>query len=248
VSYRVKLNIFEGPLDLLLHLVKKNEVEPSNIPVAIITDQYLAYLDLMQQLDLDVAGEYLVMAATLLHLKSRTLLPGDEVNEEEEGEDPRAELARQLLEYQRFKEAADLLNRRDLMDRDVFARTPLQDEMDTETEVLCDVSLGDLLDALQEVLKRAAPEIVHEVILEQVSLREQLCFVLDTLREQGTVVFIDLFPVGVTRLQILVTFLAVLELVRTRMVHLHQEELFGPIVMNLAVSADAPLPESLEQL
>ena len=248
MSYRIKLDIFEGPLDLLLHLVKKNEVELSDIPVATITDQYLAYLGLLQQLDLDVAGEYLVMAATLLHLKSRLLLPGEETSEEEEGEDPRAELARQLLEYQRFKEAAEMLTRRDLLDRDVFTRAPLQDETDTEPDIVYDVSLGDLLDALQDVLKRAAPEVVHEVILEQVSLREQLCFVLDMLRERTAVVFTDLFPSGVRRLQILVTFLAVLELVRTRMVQIHQEEHFGPIVLTLAVSADAPLPESLEQL
>ncbi len=248
MSYRIKLDIFEGPLDLLLHLVKKNEVELSDIPVATITDQYLAYLGLLQQLDLDVAGEYLVMAATLLHLKSRLLLPGEETSEEEEGEDPRAELARQLLEYQRFKEAAEMLNRRDLLDRDVFARAPLPDETDPEQDVVYDVSLGDLLDALQDVLKRAAPEVVHEVILERVSLRAQLCFVLDLLRERTAVVFTDLFPSGVTRLQILVTFLAVLELVRTRMVQIHQAEHFGPIVLTLAVSADAPLPESLEQL
>ena len=248
MSYRIKLDIFEGPLDLLLHLVKKNEVELSDIPVATITDQYLAYLGLLQQLDLDVAGEYLVMAATLLHLKSRLLLPGEETSEEEEGEDPRAELARQLLEYQRFKEAAEMLNRRDLLDRDVFARAPLPDETDPEQDVVYDVSLGDLLDALQDVLKRAAPEVVHEVILERVSLRAQLCFVLDMLRERTAVVFTDLFPSGVTRLQILVTFLAVLELVRTRMVQIHQAEHFGPIVLTLAVSADAPLPESLEQL
>jgi segregation and condensation protein A len=248
MSYRVKLDIFEGPLDLLLHLVKKNEVEIADIPVATITDQYLAYLDLLQQLDLDVAGEYLVMAATLLHLKSRLLLPGDEISDEEEGEDPRAELVRQLLEYQRFKEAADLLNQRDLLERDVFVRAPLLDETETEADVVYDVSLGDLLDALQEVLKRAAPEVVHQVILEQVSLRDQLCLVLDTLRERTQALFSDLFPPGATRLQILVTFLSILELVRTRMIHLHQEELFGPIVINLAVSADAPLPESLEQL
>ncbi len=248
MSYRVKLDIFEGPLDLLLHLVKKNEVEVSDIPVATVTDQYLAYLDLLQQLDLDVAGEYLVMAATLLHLKSRLLLPGDETTDEEEGEDPRAELVRQLLEYQRFKEAADLLNRHDLLERDVFVRAPLLDETDTEADAVYDVSFGDLLDALQEVLKRAAPEVVHQVILEQVSLREQLCFVLETLRERTEAVFSDLFPPGAMRLQILVTFLAILELVRTCMIHLRQEELFGPIVINLAVSADAPLPDSLEQL
>jgi segregation and condensation protein A len=248
MSYRVKLDIFEGPLDLLLHLVKKNEVDLSDIPVATITDQYLAYLELLQQLDLDVAGEYLVMAATLLHIKSRMLLPAGEAGEDEEGEDPRAELARQLLEYRRFKEAAESLNRRAILERDVFARAPLRDETDTEQDLVYDVSLGDLLDALQEVIKRAAPETVHQVILEQVSLREQLCFILDTLREKTEALFTDLFPVGVTRLQILVTFLALLELVRLRMVQVHQEERFGPIMLTLAVSADAPLPESIEQL
>lgn len=248
MSYRVKLDIFEGPLDLLLHLVKKNEVELSDIPLATITDQYLAYLALLQQLDLDVAGEYLVMAATLLHLKSRLLLPGDAAAEEDEGEDPRAELVRQLLEYQRFKEAADSLNRRDLLDRDVFARTPARDEDEAEQDLIYDVSLGDLLDALQGVLQRAAPEVAHEVILEQVSLRERLCAVLDILRERTYMLFTELFPGGETRLHILTTFLALLELVRTRMVRIRQEESFGPIVLTLAVSADAPLPESLEQL
>ena len=150
-AYRVKLVGFEGPLDLLLHLVKKNEVDPSNIPVATITDQYLAYLELMQQLDLDVAGEYLVMAATLLHLKSRLLLPVDETAEDEDGEDPRAELTRQLLEYQRFKEAAEMLGRRDLLERDVFARPPMRDDTEVEGDAMYDVSLGELLDALQDV-------------------------------------------------------------------------------------------------
>jgi segregation and condensation protein A len=228
--------------------VKKNEVDLSDIPVATMTDQYLAYLDLMQQLDLDVAGEYLVMAATLLHLKSRLLLPVDENAEDEEGEDPRAELARQLLEYQRFKEAAEMLARRDLLERDVFARAPTPDDTEIEGEVLYDVSLGDLLDALQDVLKRAAPEVVHQVILEQVSLRDRLVGILDTLRERREMLFTEVFPPGSTRLQILMTFLALLELVRTHMVHVRQEERFGPITMALAVSADAPLPEALERL
>jgi segregation and condensation protein A len=246
--YRVKLDVFEGPLDLLLHLVKKDEVDLTDIPIAKITDQYMGYLELFQQLDLDIAGEYLVMAATLLHLKSRTLLPGDETPEEEEGDDPRAELVRQLLEYQRFKEAADMLHRRDLLDRDVFARDPAREENDSDQDVVYDVSLGDLLDALQDVLKRAAPEIVHEVVLEQISLRERICFILDALRERQTMMFTDLFPIGSTRLQILTTFLGLLELVRTRMVHILQEQQFGPITLSLAVEADAPLPESLEQL
>jgi segregation and condensation protein A len=246
--YRVKLDVFEGPLDLLLHLVKKDEVDLTDIPIAKITDQYMGYLELFQQLDLDVAGEYLVMAATLLHLKSRTLLPGDETPEEEEGDDPRAELVRQLLEYQRFKEAAEMLNRRDLLDRDVFGRDPAREENESDQDVVYDVSLGDLLDALQDVLKRAAPEVVHEVVLEQISLRERICFILDVLRERQTMMFTDLFPIGSTRLQILTTFLGLLELVRTRMVHILQEQQFGPITLSLAVDADTPLPESLEQI
>lgn len=248
MPYRVKLDIFEGPLDLLLHLVKKDEVDLTDIPIAKITDQYMGYLELFQQLDLDIAGEYLVMAATLLHLKSRALLPGDETPEEEEGDDPRAELVRQLLEYQRFKEAAGMLNRRDLLDRDVFARDPTRDEGDLEQDVVYDVALGDLLDALQDVLKRAAPGVVHEVVLEQISLRERICFILDALRERQTMMFTELFPVGSTRLQILTTFLGLLELVRTRMVRILQEQHFGPITLSLAVAADAPLPESLEQI
>lgn len=248
VFYRVKLDVFEGPLDLLLHLVKKEEVDLSNIPITKITDQYLGYLELFQQLDLDIAGEYLVMAATLLHLKSRLLLPAEDTLEEDEGEDPRAELVRQLLEYQRFKEAADMLHRRDLLARDVFARDPARDEHETDQDVVYDVALGDLLGALQDVLKRAAPEVVHEVVLEQISLRERICFILDTLRERSEVLFTELFPEDSTRLQILTTFLGLLELVRTRIVRVRQEAQFGPITLALAVSADTPLPDFLEQL
>lgn len=246
--YRVKLDVFEGPLDLLLHLVKKDEVDLSDIPVAKITDQYMGYLELFQQFDLDVAGEYLVMAATLLHLKSRMLLPEDEMAEDEEGADPRTDLVHQLLEYQRFKDAAELLHRRDLLARDVFARDPARDDSDTETDLVYDVSLGDLLDALQAVLKRAAPEVVHEVVLEQISLRERACFILDTLRERGDVSFTELFPLDATRLQMLTTFLGLLELVRMHMILVQQDERFGPISLSLAVSADTPLPEALERL
>ncbi len=264
MSYRVRLDIFEGPLDLLLHLVKKNEVDLSDIPVATITDQYLGYLDLLHQLDLDLAGEYLVMAATLLHLKSRLLLPTHETAEEEAGPDPREELARQLLEYQRFQEAAVGLGRRPLLGRDVFTRRPLptedqakhvhdvsrkRDNRSSQEEITFPtVGLGDLLDALQEALKKAEPELVHEIVLEQISLRERVGLVLDLLRERGRISFTELFAADTTRLQILVTFLASLELVRSRVIDVHQTAPFGPIVLSLAVSPDAPLPPGLEQL
>lgn len=245
MSYRVRLEVFEGPLDLLLHLVKKNELKLSDIPVASITDQYLGYLDLLQQLDLGLAGEYLVMAATLLHLKSRLLLPTQEAVEEDGGPDPRAELARQLLEYQRFKEAAATLDRKLLLGRDVFTRPPLPSP--AQPEHIHAVGLGDLLDALRDMLKKAEPELVHEIVLEQVSLRERVGVVLDLLRERGRITFIELFSADTTRLQILVTFLASLELVRSRMIDMQQTVPFGPILLSLAVSPDTPLPPSLEQ-
>jgi len=234
---QVKLDIFEGPLDLLLHLVKKNEVEVADIPVATITDQYLAYLELLHELDLDVAGEYLVMAATLLHLKSRALLPEEE-REEEEGEDPRARLVQQLLEYRRYREAAEELARREMLERDVFVRPPAPGENEDEGEILLDVSLGSLLDALQEVLERTATGAVHTIVPEEVSLTECLCAVVDKLRAEGEMFFFDLFPQDTPRLRILVTFLALLELVRTRMVRIRQAELFGPIRMSLAVPVE----------
>ena len=245
MSYRVRLEVFEGPLDLLLHLVKKNELKLSDIPVASITDQYLGYLDLLQQLDLGLAGEYLVMAATLLHLKSRLLLPTQEAVEEDGGPDPRAELARQLLEYQRFKEAAATLDRKLLLGRDVFTRPPLPSP--AQPEHIHAVGLGDLLDALRDMLKKAEPELVHEIVLEQVSLRERVGVVLDLLRERGRITFIELFSADTTRLQTLVTFLASLELVRSRMIDMQQAVPFGPILLSLAVSPDTPLPPSLEQ-
>jgi len=242
---KVKLDLFEGPLDLLLHLVKKNEMEVAGIPIATITDQYLAYLDLLHELNLDVAGEYLVMAATLLHIKSRTLLPGEE-QEEEEGEDPRAQLVQQLLEYQRYREAAEALARREMLERDVFARPPTDGESEDREEILLDVSLGSLLDALQEVLKRTTTDATHTIALEEVSLTECLCAVVDELRAKGEMFFFDLFPQGTPRLRILVTFLALLELVRTRMVQIRQEELFGSVRISLAVPAEEiTLPEGL---
>ena len=247
--YRVRLDVFEGPLDLLLHLVKKNEVELPDIPIAEITDQYLAYLDLLRQLDLDVAGEYLVMAATLLHLKSRLLLPAEETPEEEEqGEDPREDLARQLLEYQRFKEAADGLLCRDLLDRDVFTRTPEETAPGLREDAAYNLTLGDLLDALHDVITRAQSAQAQRVELERISLRDRVYAVLDTVRARGSVRLDELFTRDASRLEVVVTLLAVLELAKTRMVRLEQAARFGPIVARLAVSPQEPLPPALEHL
>jgi len=244
MSTSVKLEVFEGPLDLLLHLIKKNEVSITDIPIATITEQYLATLELMQGLSLDVAGEFLVMAATLIHIKSRMLLPpGEEEDEEEEGGDPREELMRRLLEYQRFKEAAEELEHRDILKRDVFARGPELPD-DIEPGGFEGVSLFDLISALRQVLERFPEERVHEVTLERISVREKMSFLLDDLHRRGKVVFQSLFEAAASRLEIIVTFLAMLELVKIRAVRVAQGERDGPIVLELA----APLEDIQERM
>lgn len=239
MTTKVQLEIFEGPLDLLLHLIKKNEVSISDIPIATITEQYLATLELMQHLNLDVAGEFLVMAATLMHIKSRMLLPaGDDEEDEEEGDDPRAELMRQLLEYQRFKEAAEELERREILRRDVFVRSAEPPE-ESETVGFDEVSLFDLLSALRRVLERFPKDDFHEVTLERISLREKMQGLLSQLHQKGKVIFQSFFESASSRLEVVVTFLAMLELVRIRAIRVTQEERVGPILLELA----APLED-----
>jgi len=240
----VKLEIFEGPLDLLLHLIKKNEVSITDIPIATITEQYLATIELMQSLNLDVAGEFLVMAATLIHIKSRMLLPpGEEEDEEEEGGDPREELARRLLEYQRFKEAAEELEKRDVLKRDVFVR-PAEVPEEVEPGGFEGVSLFDLISALRHVLERFPKERIHEVTLERITVREKMNFLLDDLHRRGKIIFQSLFETAASRLEVVVTFLAMLELVKIRAIRILQEEKEGPIAIELA----APLEDIQEKI
>ncbi|MBI3060337.1 MAG: segregation/condensation protein A [Deltaproteobacteria bacterium] len=236
MSARVQLEVFEGPLDLLLHLIKKNELSITDIPIATITEQYLSTLELMQGLNLDVAGEFLVMAATLIHIKSRMLLPpGENEDEEEEEGDPREELIRRLLEYQRFKEAAEELERRELLSRDVFVRRSEAPE-EAGTVGFESLSLFDLLSALRHVLERFPEERIHEVTLDTISVREKMSFLLDELRRRGKVIFQSLFETATSRLEVVVTFLAMLELVKIRAIRVWQEERIGPVVIELATA------------
>jgi segregation and condensation protein A len=238
VSFKVQLDIFEGPLDLLLHLIKKNEVTITEIPIATITEQYLATLELMQSLNLNVAGEFLVMAATLVHLKSKTLLPPEEGEPEEEEEDSAEGLVRQLLEYQRFKEAAESLQSREILRRDVFTRkpeTPIE-EGAVELETL---SIFDLLSALRKVLAELPKGGMHQVVLETISVRDKMSFILDLLHRQGETSFQSLFESAGSRLEVVVMFLAMLELVKMRAIRIRQEAHAEPIVLELA----APLEE-----
>jgi segregation and condensation protein A len=239
VTTRVQLEIFEGPLDLLLHLIKKNEVSITDIPIATITEQYLATLEVMQTFNLDVAGEFLVMAATLIHIKSRMLLPmaDDEDDEEEEGTDPREELVRRLLEYQRFKDAADQLERRELLTRDVFVRSVAPAE-EIPAPGFREVSVFELLTALKRVLDRLPKDVVHEVMLEKITVREKMTLLLDHLRTQGKILFDSLFAEVTTRMDVVVTFLAMLELVKVRAIRIFQEEATGPIQIEAAAGIE----------
>ncbi len=229
-TYTVRLEMFEGPLDLLLHLIQKNEVDIFNIPMALITEQYLEMLNVMKVLNLDIAGEYLLMASTLLHIKSKMLLPTPSEEEEEEGEDPRAELVRRLLEYQKYKEASAELERRPMLDRDVFIRLVLADEEQPREEERIEVNLFELLDAFRQVLERAKPEAFHEVILDRVSVEEKVQDILSVLqREKRSIAFHLLFPEQATRRVIIVTFLAILELVKMKLIRIFQSALFETI-------------------
>ena len=236
MAVHVQLQIYEGPLDLLLHLIKQNELSIADIPIASITEQYLEALELMQGLNLDVSGEYLVMAATLLHIKSKTLLPPDEEDEDDDDEpgDTKEELIRRLLEYERFKNAARELEDRDILNRDVFVR---QDRSERVTDVSFEqLSVFDLMSALQRVLERYPGPSVHTVVQETVSVRERMTYILDELHHRPSVLFQELFDSARSRMDVVVTFLALLELIRIRAVHAVQKDRLGPIVMEPMLS------------
>ena len=192
MAYKVTLDIFEGPLDLLLYLIKKNEVDIYDIPIAVITDQYLEYLDLMKALNLDVVGEFLVMASTLTAIKSRMLLPPSEDEEEGDEEiDPRAELMEHLLEYQRYKEAAHQLKDRDLLEKDIFTRIQSEEQslqVDKDTAVI-EVNLFDLVDALRKVIERKdlAGDFM-EVTVEKISVKDKMVEILEKLKENQQII------------------------------------------------------------
>ncbi len=232
----VRLAVFEGPLDLLLHLIKRNEVQITDIPIATITDQYLALLEELPELNLDGAGEYLVMAATLTYIKSRMLLPAAEDDEPEE--DPRAELVQQLVEYQRFREVAVALGERPVLARDVFTTGGESHDVVPGADAVPpvrDASLGDLLAALREVLQRLRPARVHEVERQEYSVRGAVEQILARFALADEVTFASLFPTEAVRGAVIVTFLALLELIRLAVVRARQSERFGPITLALAV-------------
>lgn len=239
MSYEIKLDIFEGPLDLLLYLIRKNEIDIYNIPIALITEQYLEYLDVMRSLNLDLAGEYLVLAATLIHIKSRLLLPPAEDEEEgEEGQDPRAELVRQLLEYQAFKEAALNLEARPLLDRDVFSRgAPAEDPetMEEEEEATIEVGIFELVQAFRAIIAGLGKSDDLVIDTERMSLTDRINEIMERLSEKKQLTFTELLGERTDRKGIVYTFLAILELMKLRMIKAYQSGPFGTIRLFLAV-------------
>lgn len=229
--YQVRLEAFTGPLDLLLHLIKKNEINIYDIPIALITQQYLEYLTLMKTLNLTVAGEFLVMAATLIHIKSRMLLPAeDQPGDEEDGPDPRAELVRRLLEYKRFKEAAAQLADQGRIWREMFTREPAAAEPPPAEDLpLEHLTLFDLVDALQGVLSRLPAAQCLEIMPDNLTVQDRMNAILEALEREESVTFVSLFERDRHRLVIIVTFLALLELIRIKLVRVFQGEPFGPI-------------------
>jgi segregation and condensation protein A len=246
-SHRIKLETFEGPLDLLLHLIRKNEVNIYDIPIALITEQYLAYIELMQELNLDVAGEFLVEAATLIHLKSRMLLPRPESGADAgDEEDPREALVRRLIEYQKYKAAAELLHDRENLRSAQFTRPDASvaaaagDEYEPEFEV----DLFSLLNAFRHVLQRAQGRARMVLPAEQISIEDRIQQLLDRLSEHEACGFEELFGDGDgSRPFMIVTFLALLEMIRLKLVRVFQAGAFGAIrVYKRARPADAPHP------
>jgi segregation and condensation protein A len=234
-AYTVKVDVFEGPLDLLLHLIKQNQIDIYDIPIALVTEQYLDYIRIMKALDLTIAGEFLVMAATLMYIKSRMLLPAPIEEEEEETGDPRAELVQRLVEYKRFKEAAVRLSQQALLGVDVFIR-PAREVGVEEGEIEAD--LFHLIDALRELLKRQEIEDFHEVTLERVTLRDKMTELWERLQgAKEAVAFSALFTPLSSRVELIVTFLALLELIRSGMLRAYQRDVFGPVWVTRALAA-----------
>lgn len=245
-DYQVKLRSFEGPLDLLLYLIRKNEIDIYDIPIAEITRQYLEYLELMRELNLDIAGEFLVMAATLLYIKSKMLLPQEEVNLEEEipEEDPRQELVNRLLEYKKFKEVAQLLKEREEEGSVVFKRFVPEEEKGLEFEEEIqgfEASVFDLISAFTKVMKNIPKEEFQVVLEEEYSVEEKIDFILSLLDQKGVIYFSSIWKRIRNRMEAVVFFLALLELIRLKKILIRQIGLFGEIKIfrPLPVSAHA---------
>lgn len=234
---------FEGPLDLLLHLCQKHELDILDIPIGFITEKYLEYIAVMQLVDLDLASEYLVMAATLAHIKSKMLLPAPPPGQEDdltaEEEDPREALIRRLLEYQKYKKAAEDLAARGVVGRDIFFRgTPIEEAVHTGLPPLKQVPLYSLVEAFQGVLSKSKVKLSHDIVHERITLTDRINELVDVLRVRKRVVFEELFGDLVTRFDLVITFLALLEMTKLRMTRLFQTDFGSPIYVEFSAQTE----------
>jgi segregation and condensation protein A len=229
-SVRFRLPIYEGPLDLLLHLLKRAELDPHDVAASVVTEQYLAYLELLDQLNLDVAGEYLVMAATLLLIKSFAMLPHPELADTEEAEELKRDLVERLLEYQRYREAAEKLAERALLGRDVFTSAG-ESAPEDENAKQFSVTIFDLVEAMGAVLKRIADKTPRGIVLRDIPVAECIPRIVGAVSAGGRIQFISLFEDLRDRALVIATFMALLELLRRREIRAFQEVRFGPILL-----------------
>jgi len=246
-DYRVHLEVFSGPLDLLLYLIKTEEVDIYDIPIARITRQYLRYIDMMKTLDLEVAGEFILMAATLIRIKTRLLLPQDESDPEEQ--DPREELIMALVEYKKYKEAGEILRDRALQEEQITIPPSPVEKIEGRVELTPMTSLYDLMVAFREVMSQKRAEVVHEVVREEVSIEERMEVILDLLREKESATFVELFADTPRRMVAIVTFIAVLELTRSLRLRIYQAVPFSEVRVyrtdrTFVESAPVEAPES----
>ena len=241
MNYQCNLDIFEGPLDLLLHLIKEQKMDIYDIRIAEITKQYLSYLDLLSELNLEMVGEYLVMAAELAKIKSKTLLPIPETEEDvltAAGEDPRAELMRRLLEYQRYKEAAFELRQKEYDQQQLFSRTGEVVLENSEEELLIEANVFDLLTAFQKVLKEKSFKKNYEIKVTTLSVSDRISGILEILNGSESVTFDSLFTTLNTKQEVIVTFLAILELMRMQLIRSQQVRQFDVIRIYTAVDRE----------
>jgi segregation and condensation protein A len=242
---RIQLPVFEGPLDLLLYLIRRNQVDIHDIPIAPITRQYMEYLDLMRELNLDVAGDFMVMAATLIHIKAKMLVPIDptEAQGEEELEDPREALVQRLLEFQRYKEAAGVLHQKAEIRAATWTRPDsVLPQFDEAGEEMLEAGLFDLVSAFKELLERRKTLLAHEVADSGKSVEQRMEELMGLIREGESVEFLELFASQETKADMIVTFLALLELIRLKRVKVYQRGVFGAIRVFRPLGPDAAIP------
>ncbi len=233
-NYKVKLDIFEGPLDLLLYLIKKDELDVLDVNIERITKQYIAYLDTFKMLNIDLAGEFIVMAANLMYLKSRTLIPKPVQPPEEEGEedDPRWELIRQLIEYKKFKDAAGFLSRRQLMMEHVYPATPeVPDLKKEDVGGFPELGIFDLIRAFQKILNRFQKEDLREIADDRFTVADKIEYLLNHIPPGESIPFLSLFVSATSRDEVIVTFVAMLELMKLRQFRVTQDYLLGEITL-----------------